>query len=138
MEVWAVVDKSQTLLGQCMLRASVERARGQGIDVENAPKPKKRQAYRLVTLSSLKATRVASFVVLWALALDDLDVDELTLTEWKAWANESERTAWRYLAEFRELFPEFETPTPLALQLRRQMRRRKVGTTAAMNLPVTV
>jgi ferric-dicitrate binding protein FerR (iron transport regulator) len=121
-----------------MLRAALERAQGQGIDVENAPAPKKREAYRLIGLSSLKASRVASFVVLWALALEDLDADELTLTEWKRWAKESERSAWRHLAEFRELFPEFETPTPLAVQLRRQLRRRKVGTVAAMNLPVTV
>jgi hypothetical protein len=96
------------------------------------------KAYRLTVGATPKASRVASFVVLWAMALEDLGNDDLTLTEWKRWSNESERSAWRHLAEFRELFPEFETPTPLAVQLRRELRRRKLSTVAAMNLPVAV
>jgi hypothetical protein len=136
-----VADKSETLLAVCVLRAAMARARGKGVDVENAPAPKKREALRLLVSATPKASRVASLVVLWALALEDLDADDLTLTEWNRWANVSERTAWRQLAEFRELFHEFETPTPLALQIRRELRRRKGErglTQAAMNFRVRV
>lgn len=132
-----MADKLDTLLGQCLLRAAVPIAEDRGLDL-NARKGQKLKAMRLAFSATPKGTRVAGFVVLWALALNDAEGDELTLTEWRRWANESERTAWRKLAEFRELWPEFETPTPLALQLLRQMRRRKMDTVTAINLPITV
>ncbi len=127
-----------TLLGVCILRASAPIAEQRGLDL-SAKRGQKLKALRLVASATPKASRVATFVVLWALALDDHQGDdELTLTEWREWASESERTAWRKLAEFRELFPEFDTPKPLALQILEHLRRQDVSVAAALQLPVTV
>ena len=126
-----------TLLGQCFLRSAAGIAEAQNLDV-HARKGAKLKALKLAGQAMPRASRVATFVVQWALAMDDLDADELTLTEWRRWWNESERTSWRYLAEFRELFPEYETPEPLAAQILQHLRRRKVNVATAMNLPVTV
>jgi len=64
-----------------------------------------------------KASRVAAFVALWATALIDLDVDVLGIEEYGEWASESTRTAYRRLADFRALWPEYDTPNELALLL---------------------
>ena len=61
-----------------------------------------------------KASRVAAFIVLWALAMRDEGKDAYTITEYQRYYNESERQAYRDQAEFRELWPEFETPNELA------------------------
>lgn len=129
--------KLETLLGQCLLRAALPIAEASKIDL-NAKRGQKLKAMKLAARAVPKGSRVAAFVVEWAIALNEIEGDELTLTEFQRWANESERTAWRRLAEFRELFTEYETPTPLAEQILRQLRRRNLSTTAAMNLPVTV
>ena len=51
-----------------------------------------------------RASRVASFIALWGLALDDLDRDDLTVDEYAEWANESRATAFRRAAEYRDLW----------------------------------
>ncbi len=132
-----VVRTFDTLYGQCFLRSASGMAEQKGIDLE-ARKGQKLKALRLARSAMPKANRVATFIVEWALALHDSDGEELTLTEWRRWSNESERTAWRHLAEFRELFPEFETPTPLATQLLKRMRREKLDVAAAINLPISI
>ena len=43
--------------------------------------------------------------------------DEYTITEYQRYWNESERQAYRLQAEFRELWPEFETPNEFARQI---------------------
>ncbi len=129
--------KLDTLLGVCLVRSAAGIAEAEGIDL-TARKGQKLKAIRLAMSSTPKASRVAGFVVEWALALDELKADDLTLTEWRNWSLQSQRTAWRHLAEFRELFPEYETPTPLARQVLRNMRSGKLNAAAAINLPVTV
>ena len=71
---------------------------------------------RLTVKATPKASRVAAFIVLWALAMKD-ERDEYTITEFQRYYHEGERTAYRNQAEFRELWTEFETPNELARQI---------------------
>ena len=67
-----------------------------------------------------KATRVALFVGSWAAAMRVDGRDGYTITEYMRFWNESERQAYRLQREFRELWPEFETPNELARQIVKQ------------------
>ena len=64
-----------------------------------------------------KATRVALFITSWAAAMKAEGRDEYTITEYARFWNEVEREAYRYKAEFKDLWPEYETPNELARQL---------------------
>jgi hypothetical protein len=50
--------------------------------------------------------------------------DAYTISEFQRYYNENERKAYRDQAEFRELWPEFETPNELAGQILPQLRGR--------------
>lgn len=58
--------------------------------------------------------RIAAFVWEWAQYQADTGHSPGTALEYGRWAHVPERTAFRRLAEFRELFPEDETPARLA------------------------
>ena len=62
----------------------------------------------------MKGTRVMTFVALWSIAERE-EGRELTIEEYLRWSREPRRTVYRRQAEFREVFPEFRTPHPLAL-----------------------
>src|SRR5436305_1224365 len=62
------------------------------------------------------ASRVAGFIVQWAIAMQIDEKDEYSITEYQRFWMENERKAYRLQAEFRELWPEFETPNELAQQ----------------------
>lgn len=64
-----------------------------------------------------KATRVAGFILQWALVMRDEGVDECTITEYQRYWREGERQTYRLQKEFRELWPEFDTPNELARQI---------------------
>jgi hypothetical protein len=64
-----------------------------------------------------KATRVAMFIGSWAAAMGSEGRDEYTITEYARFWNEVEREAYRFQREFRELWPEYDTPSELAQQL---------------------
>jgi hypothetical protein len=64
-----------------------------------------------------KAARVAGFVVMWAMAMRAERRDSYTITEYQRYWSEGERQAYRVQGEFRELWPEFETPNELARQI---------------------
>jgi hypothetical protein len=66
------------------------------------------QAFKAAARVTPKATRVATFISLWGLALDDLDRDELSVEEYAEWANEPRATAFRRAAEYRELWPKVD------------------------------
>jgi hypothetical protein len=89
---------------------------------------------RLTVKAAPKASRVAAFIVLWALAMKDEKRDEYTITEFQRYYNEGERTAYRNQAEFRELWTEFETPNELARQIVPHLR----GKVDATKLPSSV
>jgi hypothetical protein len=61
----------------------------------------------------MKGMRVTTFITQWTLASSMLG-HPITLDEYCDWWNENERTAYRHQAQFRELFPELETPQPIA------------------------
>lgn len=76
-----------------------------------------------------KATRVGEFIAMWAVAKYELgEVTTETVGEW--WGM-NERTAYRRLAEFREVWGPpglkvaYETPDPLADILIADYRRRR-------------
>jgi hypothetical protein len=76
--------------------------------------------------AALKATpkgmRVCEFIVLWTIAERELG-HEPSFTEFSKWWRHTEkesRTAWNRLAEFKELFPEYDSPHALAKQLLRR------------------
>lgn len=57
----------------------------------------------------------AAFIIEWASMMRETGNDSPTVEEWAAWANVTERTAYRRLADFRLLFAEWhDYPTPLA------------------------
>ena len=48
-------------------------------------------------------------------------LDEFSITEYQRYWNESERQTYRLQSEFRELWPEYETPNEFARQMVRQL-----------------
>jgi hypothetical protein len=73
-----------------------------------AVRESKWQAFKGAARVMPKATRVATFISLWGLALDDVGRDELSVDEFAEWASESRATAFRRFAEYRELWPEVD------------------------------
>jgi len=57
---------------------------------------------------------VAAFIAMWAVAIRDLGADASHAAIQRD-LNESRSTFYRRLVDFRELFPEHDDPTPLAL-----------------------
>ncbi len=84
-----------------------------------------------------KATRVAGFILQWALAMRDEGVDQYTITEYQRYWREGERQAYRQQKEFRELWPEFDTPDELARQIIKHLNT-KVGGAQREKLPLSV
>ena len=68
-----------------------------------------------------KAVRVGGFIVAWAFAMREEGRDEYTITEYQRYWREGERQTYRAQKEFRELWPEFETPNELAAQIVKQV-----------------
>jgi hypothetical protein len=88
-----------------------------------------------------KASRVAGFITLWATAMRIEERDSFSITEYQRYWNESERQAYRRQVEFRELWPEYETPNELANQILVYLRKRGEVkrdqlTTELMTVPV--
>lgn len=109
--------KQDTLLGHCLLRASLRDVKGDG---------RLSAAYAAVKATP-RASRVAAFIALWATALVDRDVESLGIEEYAEWAAESRATVYRRNADFRELWPEYDTPNELAALLAAEARRLGAG-----------
>ena len=106
--------KTDTLMAHCIAKAVIADAGG-----EEAAKAKfgeraerlqgsKWQAFKVAAKVTPRASRVATFIALWGLALDDLDRDDLSVDEYAEWANESRATAFRRAAEYRDLWGEVD------------------------------
>lgn len=106
--------KLDSILGHCLVRASLRKVKGDG----------RLAASYAVIRATPKASRVAAFIALWGTALVQLERDALGVEEYVEWAAESRATVYRRLAEFRELWPEFDTPNELACRVAAEMRRR--------------
>jgi hypothetical protein len=133
--------KQDTLLAHCIARAVIDDAGGDatarekyGDDASALAAQSKWRQIRLVLKVTPKASRVAGFIVLWALAMKAEGRDGYTISEYQRYYNENERKAYRDQAEFRELWPEFETPNDLGEQILPQLR----GKLDATRLPTVV
>ena len=133
--------KQDTLLAHCIARAVIDDAGGEssarekyGDDASALAAQSKWRQVRLLLKVTPKASRVAGFIVLWALAMKDEGQDTYTISEYQRYYSENERKAYRDQAEFRELWPEFETPNELALQIVPHLR----GKVDATKLPSSV
>jgi len=108
------VAKKDTIVAHCIAAALIAEAGGEEAAKARYGKRGERlreskwQAFKVAAKVTPKATRVATFISLWGLALDDLDRDELSVDEYAEWANESRATAFRRFAEYRELWPKVD------------------------------
>jgi hypothetical protein len=91
---------------------------------ENAERWSTWSKLRAVTKATPKASRVATFIVCWAIAMQDEGIASYSITEYMRYWNEHERQAYRVQNEFRELWPEYVTPNELAQQILRNVRTR--------------
>jgi hypothetical protein len=85
-----------------------------------------------------KGSRVATFIILWATAMRDEGRDQFSITEYQRYWNENERKAYRLQKEFRELWPEFETPNELARKLVSQLDAERPANVARLPMSVQV
>jgi hypothetical protein len=103
------------------MRANIEEQGGIDAAVEKygpkAERLSKWSAIKTAAKVTPKATRVAGFIVMWAIAMRDEGKDEFSITEYQRWWNEGERQTYRLQSEFRELWPDVETPNDLARQI---------------------
>ena len=115
---------TDTLLGHCIARAVIEDAGG--FDAakakygENAERWSTWSKLRAVTKATPKASRVAGFIVCWAIAMQEEEQESYSITEYMRYWSENERQAYRLQKEFRELWREYETPNELARQIVKQ------------------
>jgi hypothetical protein len=121
------VAKSDTILAHCIARAVIHEAGGEQAarakfgEQAEALGSSKWRSFKVAAKATPRASRVASFVALWGLALYDLDRDELTVDEYAAWANESRATAFRRAAEYRDLWADVDV-NELARHVRDYLR----------------
>ncbi len=86
-----------------------------------------------------KASRVAGFVVMWAMAMRDEALDGFSITEYQRYWSEGERQAYRLQKDFRELWPEYETPDELARQIVKYLDSQAAASgKSRASLPLTV
>jgi hypothetical protein len=61
----------------------------------------------------MKGARVQAFITSWTIASQAMG-KPITLDEYAEWWREPRSTAYRHQARFREVFPELQTPQPIA------------------------
>jgi hypothetical protein len=118
------MPKLESVLGHCIVRALIDEY-GPAEQFQRADgRVSQWKALKATTKVTPKASRVAAFIVCWAMAMWDEGVDEFSITEYQRYWNESERQAYRIQNEFRDLWPEFDTPNELGGQLVKQFNGR--------------
>jgi hypothetical protein len=85
-----------------------------------------------------KGSRVATFIILWATAMQMEGREEFSIIEYQRHWNENERKAYRLQREFRELWPEFETPNELARVLAGQLDAENPANVARLPMKIQV
>lgn len=109
--------RRDTLLAHCVSRAIVAEIGGWEVANKRYEAGDLKVNAWLGVKATPKASRVGAFIVLWAVAMRLEGVDEFSITEYQRYWNEGERQAYRLQREFRELWPEYENPNELALQI---------------------
>lgn len=134
--------RRDTLLAHCIARGIIAEYGGYEQAVEalgpNAERLGKWAGVRATVKVTPKASRVAAFVVMWAIAMVDTESDSFSITEYQRYWHEGERQAYRAQKEFRELWPDFETPHELAVQLLKQLDAKKASKRELATLPSVV
>jgi hypothetical protein len=128
--------KRDSLLAHCIARAVIHDQGGLEAATEKYGPKGERLSKWTATMAAAKVTgkasRVSAFIVMWAAAMREEGIDEFSITEYQRYWNESERRAYRLQVEFRELWPEYETPNELARRIVRHldasMSRREILT----------
>jgi hypothetical protein len=115
------VANRNSIIAHCIARAVIHDQGGIDAATEKygptAERLSKWEALKTTARVTPKAGRVAGFIVLWAVGMSDSDSDEFSITEYQRYWHENERQAYRLQKEFRELWPEYETPNELARQV---------------------
>jgi hypothetical protein len=130
-----VAKTKDSILAHCIARAVI--AEQGGIEAatakygEKAEHLSKWEALKTAAKVTPKASRVATFVVFWSVAMRLEGLDEFSITEYQRYWNENERQAYRLQREFRELWPELQTPNELARQIVKHVDARAAGKNAA-------
>jgi hypothetical protein len=132
------LPRRDSLLAHCVMRAMVERAGGWEKAAKRFEAGELRVNAWLGAKATPKGSRVATFIVLWAAAMHAEGRDEFSITEYQRYWKENERKAYRLQKEFRELWPEFDTPNELARQLVRYIEAKKPKNFAALPMQVQV
>jgi hypothetical protein len=128
--------KRDTILAHCLARAIIHDQGGIDAAVERygprAERLSKWGALKAAARVTPKASRVAAFIVMWAVAMRDEGVEELTISQYQRYWSQGERQSYREQGEFRDLWPELETPNELARQvvqvLDAKLTRREIAT----------
>lgn len=107
-----------------------------GDDGEKARAMSMLQQIKLGTRVTPKASRTAGFIILWAWAMKSEGKNAYTITEYQRYYSVGERQAYRSQSEFRDLWPEFDTPNELARQIVKQLDKRPRPGSMPMSLPV--
>lgn len=137
--------RRDSLLAHCVARAVIHDQGGIDTAVEmygpRAERLSKWAAVKAAAKVTPKASRVAAFIVMWAAAMMDEEAHEFSITEYERYWHEGERQTYRLQKEFRELWPEYETPNELARLVIRhvdeKLTKRDIATLPA-RLMVTV
>ena len=98
----------------------------------------------VANLGVMKGARLAGFIACWAIAeasydhpLGEGEGTTAAVREFCEYWNESERTAYRRVAEFHALFPHWATPGPLcAIARAKQVEAAAVGSLPASALAI--
>jgi hypothetical protein len=134
------VAKKDSLIAHCLMRAIVEEQGGMEAAVQkygpHAERLSKWSALKTAAKVSPKATRVSGFIVAWAIAMQLESKDEFSITEYQRYWNEGERQTYRLQKEFRELWPEFETPNELARQIAKHVDQKMTSKRDVAALPL--
>lgn len=132
--------KKDSILAHCLMRAIIDEQGGLEAAVEKygpkAERLSKWSAIKTAAKVTPKATRVAGFIVMWAVAMRDEGKDEFSITEYQRWWNEGERQTYRLQGEFRELWPELDTPNELARQIIKYLDGKQASKRDVAALPV--
>jgi hypothetical protein len=108
--------EARTLLETCVYRAVAAAARE---TIPGEPRRATRwETAKVIGRASMRASHVASFIVEWALAVRELGQGQPHAAI-ERWSSDSSATWYRRLVAFRELFPEYDDPEPIALEINR-------------------
>lgn len=129
-----------TILGHCIIRAVVAEEGGPEAATAKygaSASVSKWESVKVLARVTPKASRVAGFIVLWAVAMKVEGLDEFSITEYQKYWHEGERQTYRLQKEFRELWWEYETPNDLARGIVKNIDKR-MSKKEAMTLPMTL